>query len=255
MAQMVSMTGAGPVEPPYFVCMRIRRRFGGPVRSWERLGSGGTRCRRGGYLLGAAFNDGPGLAAKHTVSDGAFSHFYCGGLPMSHEMQLKPSPLSPRNRIGHPCGCDEEFQLVWAGDEARGIGRVHRFHGPVHAFREIRRRRWKVCHLVGFGLTKIGPARHASREQARQTNDRKTFQLQTSMWEVLCQSRYEKNSRGSEHFSPPHRVSAYPLDRQGPESMLSVRPAALSPICCAGSAGRVTVCRRGQASRFWPAFR
>jgi hypothetical protein len=127
------------------------------------------------------------------VSYRTFSHFNCGGLAMSHEMQLKSSHLSQRSRIGHPCGGDEEFQLVWAGIETKGIGRVHLFHGPVHAAREIHRRSCKVRHLVNFILPKIGQARHAGREQAPQTNDRETFQRQTSMGEILCQSRCEKN--------------------------------------------------------------
>jgi hypothetical protein len=165
------------------------------IRKWERLRSGGIRSWPHVHLLGAAFDDGPHLISQRLAVWNAFSHFHRGGfLVMSNEAQFNASHLSPRNRIGHPYGGDVELQLVGAGDEAKLIRRIHRFHGPVHAAREIRRYRWKVRHLVGLGLTNIGQARHAGRKQARQANDSKTFQQHTSMEQVLCLSRCEKNN-------------------------------------------------------------
>ena len=174
--------------------MRNRRRIGAPINKWERLRNGGIRSWQRGEVLGAAFDEGPHLTSQHPAVRLAFSQFNRGGLVMRDEAKFKARQLSLGNRIGHLRGGDVELQFVWAGIEAKVIGRFHFRHGPVHATREILRRSWKVPDLVGFVLTKIGQARHAGREQARQANDSKTFQRHTSMGEVLCQSRCEKNN-------------------------------------------------------------
>jgi hypothetical protein len=174
--------------------MRNRRRIGAPISKWERLRNGGIRSWQRGKVLGAAFDDGPHLTSQYPAVRFAFSQFNRGGLVMRYEAKFKASQLSLGNGIGHLCGGDVELQFVWAGIEAKVIGRFHFRHGPVHATREIFRRSWKVPDLVGFVLTKIGQARHAGREQARQTNNSKTFQRHTSMEEALCQSRCEKNN-------------------------------------------------------------
>jgi len=112
---------------------------------------------------------------------------------MREKTNVQGSPLSRGIRSGHPCGRNGEPQFVCVGFEAKVIGRFSRLHGVVHAAREIERRNWKVPNLIGFVLTKVGQARHAGREQARQANDSKTFQPHTSRLEVLWQTRNEKN--------------------------------------------------------------
>ena len=163
------------------------------VEGCRDLGIRGTRYWRGSELLGAAFDDGPHLTGQHPAVWIAFSHFNRGGLVMRDKPKFNSSYLPVRNRIGHTGSGDVELQLIWPGIEAKVIWRFHRFYGPVHAVREIRRRSWKISYPSGLCLTNIGQARHAGGEQARQTNDSKTFQRQPSTWEILWQSRYEKN--------------------------------------------------------------
>ena len=113
---------------------------------------------------------------------------------MREKTKVQGSPLSRGIRIGHPCDGDVEPQVVCVGFEAKVRGRDHPRHGLVYAAREIDRGNWKVPDLVGFALTKIGQARHAGSEQARQANDSKTFHRHISMEQVLCLSRCEKNN-------------------------------------------------------------
>ena len=113
---------------------------------------------------------------------------------MRDKAKFNASYLPVRNCIGHTGSGDVELQLIWPGIEAKVIWRFHRFHGLVHAVREIRRRSWKISYPSGLCLTKIGHARHAGGKQARQAHDSKTFHRHTSMEQVLCLSRCEKNN-------------------------------------------------------------
>jgi hypothetical protein len=113
---------------------------------------------------------------------------------MREKTKVQGRPLSRGIHLGHPCDGDVEPQVVCVGFEAKVRGRDHSLHGLVYAAREIDRVNWKVPDLVGVVLTKIGHARHAGREQARQAHDSKTFHRHISMEPVLCLSRCEKNN-------------------------------------------------------------
>ncbi len=66
--------------------------------------------------------------------------------------------------------------------------------GLVHTAREVRRsHRWKVRHLIWFDRKKTDKIRLTGRDQARQTNDSKTFHRKKSMMETLCQNREGEN--------------------------------------------------------------
>ena len=80
-------------------------------------GQGKGSCCGHGDLLGAAFGDGPHLSCQYPAVWDALSHFNRSGLVMSDEAKLNASLLLLGNRIRHPCSCDVELQLVWAGDE------------------------------------------------------------------------------------------------------------------------------------------
>ena len=159
----------------------------------EQLRSGRILSWPHVQLLRAAFDEGPRLTSLHPAIRAPFSQFNRGGLVTREKTKVQGSPLSRGIHSGHPCGRDEEPQFVCVACEAKAIGRFSRLHGVVHAAREIERRNGEVPNLLGFVLTKIGQARHAGREQARQANDSKTFQPHTSMLEVLWQTRDEKN--------------------------------------------------------------